>query len=172
MKYNMKNILVGAVDKDAFVYSPSEEDISNITNVYNDVEFNLPIEVKITIQNRAGYMTLHMLTDLIVNTNCARCNSPVEIKLGVDVTKTISDEKPNEDEDENLDYIYMDEDKNIDISTVFAEQVVFDMPFRFLCKEDCKGLCPKCGINLNQGTCDCDKKGGDPRLAILKTLLD
>lgn len=172
MIYNMKKILIGEVNKDSFIYTPSEEDISNITNVYNDVKFDIPINVEITIQNRAGYMTINLFSNLVIKTNCARCNSPAEIPLNIDVTKTISDEKPNDDEDDNLDYIYMDENKDIDISNVFTEQVVFDMPFRFLCKDDCKGLCPKCGTNLNVETCNCESDNGDPRLAILKTLLD
>ena len=47
---------------------------------------------------------------------------------------------------------------------------IMDMDSRFLCREDCKGLCSRCGANLNDGECDC-KPERDPRLAVLEQLL-
>ena len=47
-----------------------------------------------------------------------------------------------------------------------------ELPFRLLCREDCKGLCPVCGANLNEMTCNCNTKQIDPRLEKLKMLLD
>jgi pyruvate-formate lyase len=71
---------------------------------------------------------------------------------------------------ENDDYI-MIEDKKLDLLPTVEEEIMLEMPSRTLCKEDCLGLCHKCGKNLNEGDCDCGKKEVDPRLAILKTLL-
>ena len=51
------------------------------------------------------------------------------------------------------------------------EQIEMEFPVRFLCKDDCRGLCPKCGKNLNEGGCGCDTKEIDPRLEPLKKLL-
>ena len=53
------------------------------------------------------------------------------------------------------------------LSTLF----ILDMDSKFLCREDCKGLCPKCGKNLNLGPCGCGKET-DPRFAVLEQLLD
>jgi uncharacterized protein len=47
-----------------------------------------------------------------------------------------------------------------------------EFPLRFLCHDDCKGLCQRCGKNLNEGECDCSKKEIDPRMAPLQKLLD
>ncbi len=171
MLYDMKPILVQSKELDVFDVSLSEEEILNITKLLSDVKFNLPVEAKITIQNKAGLMTVNVKGSFSYETHCSRCNEPVSSKLDIDVTKVISDEEYDEEE-ENTDYVYMDEYKQIDITSIILEQVVFDMPFRVYCKEDCKGLCPECGINLNYETCDCKSKKGDPRLAILKTLLD
>ena len=52
------------------------------------------------------------------------------------------------------------------------EAVILELPMRFLCSEDCKGLCPGCGSNLNNGPCDCVKTEGDQRWAPLKKLLN
>ena len=52
------------------------------------------------------------------------------------------------------------------------EQMEIEFPIRFLCKDDCLGLCSKCGKNLNEGECSCEKKEIDPRLLPLQKLLE
>src|SRR5207244_13446979 len=69
---------------------------------------------------------------------------------------------------EDLDLFPWDGDK-IDLEPLFREQFVLAIPYAPLCREDCKGLCPQCGIDLNTGTCTCEKPV-DPRLAGLKGL--
>ena len=71
---------------------------------------------------------------------------------------------------DNDDYIII-EDKKLDVLPSVEEQIMLEMPSKTLCKEDCRGLCYKCGKNLNEGDCSCEKHEVDPRLAILKTLL-
>ena len=46
-----------------------------------------------------------------------------------------------------------------------------ELPISFICKDDCEGLCHKCGKNLNEGTCDCEDDDIDPRMAVLKNFL-
>jgi uncharacterized protein len=50
--------------------------------------------------------------------------------------------------------------------------VLLELPYKSLCREDCRGLCPLCGKNLNEGLCGCNRKSVDPRLAILGQLLE
>ena len=52
------------------------------------------------------------------------------------------------------------------------EQIEMEFPIRFLCKEDCRGLCQRCGRNLNEGECGCTQKEIDPRLEPLRALLE
>ena len=59
----------------------------------------------------------------------------------------------------------------LDLDALAEEDVVLNLPSKVLCKEDCKGLCPQCGKNLNDGPCDC-KEPVDPRLAGLLDLLN
>lgn len=58
----------------------------------------------------------------------------------------------------------------IDLAPLIAEQVLLALPTRPLCAEDCRGLCEGCGANLNRESCDCTSAGGDPRMAIFRTL--
>lgn len=59
----------------------------------------------------------------------------------------------------------------IDLTSLVRDIIVADQPITKLCKPDCKGLCPKCGANLNLGDCGCDRRSVDVRLAVLKKLL-
>jgi uncharacterized protein len=79
-----------------------------------------------------------------------------------------ADSEGAEVRDEDLDTFAFDGEK-IDLEPVFREQFVLAVPFAPLCREDCKGLCPQCGIDRNSGTCSCEKPI-DPRLAALKGL--
>ena len=58
----------------------------------------------------------------------------------------------------------------IDVTAIVREGILFGMESRYLCREDCKGLCPQCGQDLNEGACRCEPEP-DPRLSVLKTLL-
>ena len=60
----------------------------------------------------------------------------------------------------------------IDLKDVAMGQVAEQIPFKPLCHEQCGGLCPNCGVNLNESNCDCANEAVDPRLAVLKDLLE
>ena len=113
---------------------------------------------------------------------CSRCVGPV--KLALDETLRVTfmppGEMPDEEEgeagseegpevrSEDLDLFPYDGEK-IDLEPLLREQFVLAIPFAPLCSEECKGLCPQCGIDRNSGTCNCEKPI-DPRLAALKGL--
>lgn len=63
------------------------------------------------------------------------------------------------------------EDGNIDLEPIVREEMLLSVPIKYLCRQDCSGLCPICGVNLNNSTCDHDEISIDPRLAGLKSLL-
>jgi uncharacterized protein len=70
---------------------------------------------------------------------------------------------------EDVEYSQYEHDE-IDLSPPIREQVLLALPTRPLCREDCRGLCPRCGANLNLGKCGCPSIEHDPRLAILRSL--
>lgn len=73
--------------------------------------------------------------------------------------------------DESTELILPD-DLNIDLYPLVREYLFLDVPIAPVCQDDCRGLCPVCGANLNETTCDHGESPVDPRLAVLKTLLD
>ena len=60
----------------------------------------------------------------------------------------------------------------LDVDEELSEMLEMDFPSKILCREDCRGLCPKCGANRNHGSCSCPEKEVDPRLAPLAKLLE
>jgi len=112
---------------------------------------------------------------------CSRCVGPVRLAIDEKLRVTFmppgempdeADAEPDaegaEVREEDLDTFAFDGER-IDLEPVFREQFVLAVPFAPLCREDCKGLCPQCGTDLNTGTCACEKPV-DPRLAALKGL--
>lgn len=85
-----------------------------------------------------------------------------------------ADQEEDEDAEDALDegsHIYMD--KNVpmlDLAALCWEEFALALPVKPLCREDCKGLCPTCGANINEGPCGCVRDEGDPRLAVLRSL--
>jgi uncharacterized protein len=168
MILDMLPILSGSLQQIDFDFSfcPSEDSL--LATVYSDVDFAEPIIVTGYVKNMAGYMVLSADVKVCYSTMCARCLEPVSNVLEISFEKDIA--SSGEVSSENDDYI-MIEDKKLDLLPTVEEEIMLEMPSRTLCKEDCLGLCHKCGKNLNEGDCDCGKKEVDPRLAILKTLL-
>ncbi len=102
---------------------------------------------------------------------CSRCLSEFEFEI----CETFKDEFfPVEDfnytekelSKSELDMLFYCKDE-IDLSSVYLEKVYLSIPMKPLCKDDCKGICPLCGKNLNEGLCGCDRKSLDPRWAAL-----
>ena len=103
---------------------------------------------------------------------CARCLDPVEQSLDGDfdlifrpegVDAEAGERAITEDETEIGYY----EDSGLLLEDAVREQVLLTLPGRTLCREDCKGLCPHCGINRNLSSCECTEKPIDPRMAVL-----
>lgn len=112
---------------------------------------------------------------------CKRCLKPVELEEQVELFRTWvpgdqahkgEHHHKGEEEEGSFDPGTVDEEtyegKEIDLSPAVREQVLLSAPASPLCREDCKGLCPKCGKDLNDGDCGCDRKAIDPRWSALK----
>ena len=97
---------------------------------------------------------------------CDRCGAEFDSTKTTALHATIVEE----DDGENQELFLLEGDE-IDLDEILSTCFILDMETKFLCREDCKGLCPKCGKNLNLGPCGC-RKEIDPRFAVLEQLLD
>lgn len=97
---------------------------------------------------------------------CDRCGAEFESVKITDVDAlVVSSDEPDDPAAFAL------EGDSLDLDEVLETALILDMETKFLCSEDCRGICPTCGKNLNEGPCSC-RKEKDPRLAVLEQLLD
>lgn len=139
------------------------------------VRFDEDAHVVGEITDRAGYMRLVLKLSVPYVAECARCLDEVSGVFEEDFERTvvtngsISDEQLDESVDE---YAVLSENGELDVDEEVAETIVLGFPKKVLCDEECPGLCPVCGKRKKEGDCGCVTKEIDPRLAVLKKLLD
>ncbi len=126
------------------------------------------------VTDEAGYMRLTLTAEVGYRAECARCLEPVEGTFAVSPERTVATKSMLSEKqlEENVDEYAVAENGMLDLDGLMQEEILLCFPTRFLCMPDCKGLCPKCGKNLNAGDCGCNLHEIDPRLAVLATLLD
>lgn len=118
------------------------------------------------VYNEAGMLRLSGELTAEMVCVCDRCGAEFESTKITALHATIVEE----DDGENPELFLLDGDE-IDLDEILSTCFILDMETKFLCREDCKGLCPKCGKNWNLGPCGC-RKEMDPRFAVLEQLLD
>lgn len=105
--------------------------------------------------------------DTVIQTVCGRCLQDIKEIASIEFEEIIY----AKDNSEELDFIVETEGDYIDLYSFALNLLILKLPMKYLCNEDCKGLCPVCGINLNNSTCSCKDENLDIRLLKLKELL-
>ena len=127
-----------------------------------------PVSAVGQVRNEAGVLLLAATLDTTLHCVCDRCASSYDRSFHLDAEVVLVQELINDDNEDEKTFCLQGDAADLDeiLTTVF----VLNMDSKFLCSEDCKGLCAVCGKNLNEGPCDC-KPEPDPRLAVLAQLL-
>ncbi len=120
------------------------------------------------ITGRSGVVEMVGTADFDYTRKCDRCAKEVTRHFSVPVRHTLVTDCSDE---ASSGYTVIG-DMKLDVDEVVREDVLLSVPGRYLCREDCKGLCSRCGKDLNEGACSCKKDETDPRLAALAELLD
>ena len=119
--------------------------------------------------------------DVTVLMPCDRCLTEVPTKLHLVIDKKFPIEVP---ERENLSFYESDEEDDafeqseymdgcqLDVDRLVYGEILLTWPGKVLCKKDCKGICSKCGANLNQTDCGCDRSAPDPRMAAFQDVFN
>ena len=116
------------------------------------------------ITNHSGVVLLNGVITPDIKVSCARCGKEFSYSEPIALEAKITDKLANKDEDE---FVLLT-DFSLDVDELVRSTLILEMPSRFLCREDCKGLCPKCGCDLNEGSCSCELVERDPRWDVLK----
>ncbi len=128
-----------------------------------------PVELCIThVKNRN--LEIRGSLDLHLQIPCDRCLEPVDIHIQTEIEKDVDMNLSEGERVENLDEQPYISGHNLDVDVLVCDELIVNMPMKVLCSEDCKGICNRCGANLNHGTCDCDVTELDPRMSVIRDI--
>ena len=127
-----------------------------------------PVVAKGTVKNSAGVLLMHGTVETTLHGVCDRCARPFLREVSYPLEAVLVKELENEEDAD--EWVFLLENDCADLDDIVRTAFVLNMDSRLLCREDCKGLCFRCGKDLNEGPCDCQPEA-DPRLAVLKQLL-
>ena len=157
------------VDSSQSVLKFSNE-IDRIDNpVLDDYELILPIKVSGEIYKVDGELQLYINGDFTYVSQCDRCLIETKKDMSFKSTaKLIKDSGNANDSEESDEVIYYNDE--LDLKEYIWNQIVSSLPMKNLCSENCKGLCPRCGADLNKEKCQCDTSNVDLRFEKLREL--
>ena len=173
MKLDLREILAGVIGELPISLSLDMSGDGVADMLPDNITFVGPLTAEGEVVDNAGYTRLSLEVKGNYSFECDRCLKESVGELSYLLERTVVREGvlANMTEDEADDYIVA-HDGFIDIDDLLIEETIVSLPAKFVCSEDCLGLCPKCGRDLNTGKCDCPDKEIDPRLAPLAALLE
>ena len=135
-----------------------------------------PIEASFHLEREVNGILASGTFSTMAVVPCSRCSEPVSIPLSDSFTILYTAAgKAFRAEEVELSAAEMDvdimEDDRLDLTKLLRENVLLTLPLQPLCRAECRGLCPHCGVNLNETSCGCRVQEGDPRLLPLQHLL-
>lgn len=138
-----------------------------------DVTFEKPIKVELSVTKSQDQLICRGKVRTSARMECSRCLAEYEESISSDLDFVI-------DLAGNLEQVKSEEEGYFfaepssaffEIDDLVREAIILSLPLKPLCSEDCKGLCPICGTDLNKSQCSCVKEKTDPRWDQLKGLL-
>ena len=163
----LKNVAGG---REALSFSLSKEKLKGLTDL--SLSDSKPLEFQGKAENLDRVLKVSGSISAQFTAECDRCGDETEFTITTDFSESFTNlpEKVSEGEEADDDVHFFEGDV-IDLLPYVEQALFLAMPMKVLCREDCKGLCPSCGQNLNNKECSCDKSPIDPRLAVLADLL-
>jgi uncharacterized protein len=169
MRIELENLEGGKGDF-AHVYDPDE-----LNPVDERVKLAAPATVNGKIRLAGNEVFVNGHVDTRTQVECDRCLKPIELPVNADFELEYISGSEYESSavaeltEAEMSVSVFDGDA-IDVDEIVKEQILLAVPTRMLCREDCKGICPQCGTDMNTGECNCVTEDIDPRWAALKNL--
>ena len=128
-----------------------------------------PVIAEGTVRNTAGVLVMKGSIKTCIHGICDRCASEFDREIDFPIDVVLVTELANEENED--EWVFPLEGDSADLEDIVRTVFVLNLDSKLLCKPDCKGLCHRCGKNLNEESCTCQKEL-DPRFAALKQLLE
>lgn len=147
--------------------------IGDLMFQHEDAALDKPVVVNFRLTHEDRDLRLDGTLETSVRYSCSRCLKPLSQKVATrfDLFYLPQPKRTNMNEEIELKYEEMDigfyDGIRLDVDVMVLEQIELSLPMRFICRDDCKGLCQMCGADLNDGACLCKEVEADSRLAVL-----
>ena len=160
-----------------------------LTNEGREMEAEVPLEMEV-FQSRQGGFPIRekspvtfLLSNvepgkarikgrvkLVLGGHCDRCLTDVPVELDLPFERIVVAPEAACTEDEEADDLGFMEGDQLDVEAFVYHEIICNWPAKILCKEDCRGICSRCGQNLNMRECGCDTFVPDPRMAVIQDI--
>ena len=128
-----------------------------------------PIELTITNTGDRN-LEIRGTGKITVGIPCDRCLEEVSTEIPLEIERKLDMKLTDEERVNDLDESSYLTGMDLDVDQLVYLEVLMSWPLKVLCREDCKGICNRCGTNLNYGTCDCDTRSLDPRMSVIQDI--
>ena len=162
MKINIASVL--RIDGASKTFSGDVE-LGTFDYMGSTLKFDTPLSVEGKVYNIGGTLEISATITGEYTTLCSRCGKPMKAELKAELFESLDGDLSDVDEE-----CVVVSGNVIDISGSIDACIFGSIPMQPLCMEDCKGLCPVCGIDLNKNECNCETEVYDPRFAIFRKL--
>lgn len=166
----MLKVDLGQLDREGSVSVQSR--ISATDELWNDSELRWIGEVDVRLTATlagTGEVVARGTAAGLLGHACRRCLKPVETPVREDLTMVFVLE-PVEDEDDGGTYLFEPSGVDLELGNAVREELILAVNPFVVCTPECRGLCPQCGTDLNEGSCGCTVDEADPRWAALREL--
>ena len=166
MKIEFREVKAGGSE---FSFSVPPTDLEFEADTF---KFPEPIEVKVSAVKSGDEIIIQATISTLIEAECARCLELFEKRICSKLQFVVQflDVGGPEDTGDDDFVVLPKSAEDYDISDRVREAIILELPYKPLCKTDCKGLCPMCGQNLNEGQCDCTPDETDERWDTLRKL--
>lgn len=123
------------------------------------------------IRNLGGKkLLLEGSASLVLRIPCSRCLEPVDVPFKLDIMQELDMEASDTERVEELDEQPYVSGYYLDVDQLISNELMLSLPMKVLCREECRGICNRCGMNLNHGNCSCEEGSPDPRMSVIQDI--
>ena len=158
------------IDIDNGSFLTFERPLSSFFPSGEKAESNRAIEIAVTLRlvGSAVYVIGEAKGEVVLQ--CGRCLAEYRHRLDAELNISFMEKEEGAEEDEDREEINSYDGESVDLYPHVRDQLLLLMPIKPLCREECKGLCPKCGQDLNAKDCGCPRMEVDDRFSVLAKL--
>lgn len=168
MEISLVRVLSQEGKTESFHFSPELSEIEIAGEAYPVLE-STPVDIHL-MHTEKNVLKITGGMELKLGLTCARCLCPVERTFTLDFEREIHLALTDQEKEELREGFSFIEKDVLYVDGLIRNELLVQWPIRVLCKDDCKGICSRCGANLNIQTCDCDTAVPDPRMAAIRDI--